>query len=71
MVLRWLTGPPGTYGHETVIRLELTPNKDGTCVRFTHSGFQDEASRDGHKENWPAAFEILDEVLARQKQQVR
>jgi hypothetical protein len=31
---------------------------------LTHSGFVSEKSRDGHKENWPLALEILDEALS-------
>ncbi len=61
--MTWLTGDGtqgGTEGAETVIRLELSPKDQGTAVRFTHSGFVNERSRDGHDENWPLAFEELE-----------
>jgi uncharacterized protein YndB with AHSA1/START domain len=64
----WLTGPPGTGGTETVIRVELTPQPNGTHVQLTHSGFHDEKSRDGHADNWPAALQHLDAVLSAQRQ---
>jgi uncharacterized protein YndB with AHSA1/START domain len=61
--MTWLTGngtQGGTEGAETVIRLEISPKDQGTSVRFTHSGFVNERSRDGHDENWPLAFEELE-----------
>lgn len=64
----WLTGPPGTGGTETVIRVELTPHADGTHLKLTHSGFHDEKSQQGHADNWPAALQHLDEVLSAQRQ---
>lgn len=65
--MTWLTGngeKVGTEGAETVLRIELTANGETTRVRLTHSGFVNEASRDGHAENWPLALEILDEALS-------
>ena len=59
----WVTGEGGTEGAETVIRVELTAQEDGTLLRLTHSGFCHEKSRDGHAENWPEALEILDKAL--------
>jgi uncharacterized protein YndB with AHSA1/START domain len=61
--MTWLTGKPGTYGAETVIRIELTPQESGTAFRMTHSGFEDEAAAKGHKDNWPLALEELDQKL--------
>lgn len=64
--MTWLTGDGeevGTEGAETVIRLELTPKDNGTQVKFTHSGFVNERSRDGHAENWPLAFDELERAL--------
>jgi uncharacterized protein YndB with AHSA1/START domain len=63
IVMTWLTGPPGTAGNETLLRIELTPNADGTHLRLTHSGFGDEKSRQGHADNWPAGLEVLDDAL--------
>lgn len=63
VVMTWLTGPPGTSGNETLLRIELTPNAEGTHLRLTHSGFGDETSRQGHADNWPAGLEVLDDAL--------
>ncbi len=69
--MTWLTGQGGTAGAETVLRIELTPTDKGTIFRLTHSGFADESSRDGHKDNWPSGLETLDEELAKAKVGVR
>jgi uncharacterized protein YndB with AHSA1/START domain len=63
--MTWVTPPAGTEGTETVIRVELTPNENGTHVRFTQSGFADKASLDRHEKNWPAAFDGLEEAIAK------
>jgi hypothetical protein len=65
--MTWVTGngtPEGTEGAETILRIELVPIGGATEVRLTHSGFVSEESRDGHKENWPLALEILDDALS-------
>ena len=61
--MAWVTSPEGTEGAETIIRVELAPNKRGTLLTLTHSGFANEASRDRHADNWPEALEILDDAL--------
>ena len=61
--MTWLTGKPGTYGAETLIRIELTPNGEGTNFRMTHSGFDEADHAKGHKDNWPLALEELDQKL--------
>ncbi|MCA8981154.1 MAG: SRPBCC domain-containing protein [Planctomycetes bacterium] len=64
--MTWLTGNGeaiGTEGAETVLRIELEPDGDGTALRLTHSGFVSERSRDGHAENWPLALECLEAAL--------
>ncbi len=64
--MTWITGngtEVGTEGAETVIRVELTPTDSGTRVHLTHSGFVNERSRDAHQENWPLAFEELDNAI--------
>lgn len=68
VVMTWLTGDGtdvGTQGAETVLRVDLKPEGDGTRVQLEHSGFVSEASRDGHAENWPLALQILEEAIAR------
>ena len=67
VVMTWLTGNGGTFGAETVLRVELIPQEDGTLLRMTHSGFEDEASCRGHEDNWPAGLDFLDEALSSQK----
>lgn len=64
--MTWLTGngtEVGTFGAETILRIELEPHEGGTRLRLTHSGFVSEASRDGHAENWPLALDILNQAL--------
>ena len=61
--MAWVTWPGGTEGAETVLRIELSPRKEGTLLRLTHSGFCSEASRDGHADNWPEGLEVLDKAL--------
>ena len=62
--MTWLTGKDGTFGAETVIRIELVPQDEGTVLRMTHSGFENEAAAKAHKDNWPLALEELDKKLA-------
>ena len=61
--LTWLTGPTGTKGAETVVRVELTQEGTGTRLRLTHAGFSDQESRDGHEAAWPAGLAHLDEQV--------
>ncbi|MGE0527501.1 MAG: SRPBCC domain-containing protein [Bdellovibrionales bacterium] len=63
--MTWVTGKGGTFGAETVLKIELTPEASGTRLRLTHSGFEDEKSRDAHKAAWPEALEVLDKALQR------
>jgi uncharacterized protein YndB with AHSA1/START domain len=63
IAMTWVTGAGGTEGAETLIRIELVPQGEGTLLKMTHSGFRDETSRDGHEANWPEGLETLDEIL--------
>ena len=67
VVTTWLTGTLGTAGAETLICIELTPNEHGTFLKMTHSGFYDQKSCDGHKDNWPEALDCLEEALSKRK----
>jgi uncharacterized protein YndB with AHSA1/START domain len=49
--LTWLT-EAGTRGHETVLTIELRPERDGTVQRLTHRGFPDDEVRAGHEAAW-------------------
>ncbi len=62
--MAWVTGKGGTFGAETVVRVELTQKDQGTLLRLTHSGFEDEKDRDGHRDAWPEGLKILDDALA-------
>ncbi len=61
--MTWVTGTPGTGGAETVITIEFTPNDDGTLLTLSHAGFSDARTRNGHREAWPQALEILDDRI--------
>lgn len=45
--------------------LELEAQEEGTLLTLSHTGFYNEASRDGHEEAWPEGLAHLDECLAR------
>jgi uncharacterized protein YndB with AHSA1/START domain len=61
--LTWVTGAGGTKGAETIVTVELLPNKSGTLLRLTHAGFPDEESRDGHQQAWPVILANMKERL--------
>jgi uncharacterized protein YndB with AHSA1/START domain len=65
VVMTWVTGKDATFGAETVVRVELTPVKEGTLVRLTHSGFDDAQACKGHEEQWPSGLETLEDCLRR------
>lgn len=61
--LTWVTGEDGTKGAETVVPVKLTPKEDGTLLKLTHTGFPDEASRDGHEQAWPVVLDQLEQKM--------
>jgi uncharacterized protein YndB with AHSA1/START domain len=66
----WVTGPGGTEGAETVLKVDLNAGTEaGTTLRLTHSGFTDEASAKRHAESWPQILAHLDDVLSGQRWQ--
>jgi uncharacterized protein YndB with AHSA1/START domain len=56
--LTWVS--PGTKGAETVVTVELMPEK----LRLTHAGFPDEETMKQHEQAWPAVLTQLDERMA-------
>jgi hypothetical protein len=61
--MSWVTGRNGTWGAETVVRLEIFPADSGSRVRLTHSGFYEAAAAIGHADAWPQVLRHLDNVL--------
>ncbi|WP_343488434.1 SRPBCC domain-containing protein [Allomuricauda sp. d1] len=59
--LTWITGPNGTKGAETVVKVTFEPLNRGTDLTLTHSGFLDEESKNQHKEAWPEVLKQMDE----------
>ncbi len=55
----------GTHGVETVLRIEIAPDGDGSLLRLTHNGFRDETTSAEHGEAWEQLLrERLDPMLA-------
>ncbi len=61
--MTWLTGKGGTFGAETVIRIKLVPQDQGTLFHMTQVGFDDEKAAKAHADNWPLALDELDQKL--------
>lgn len=60
----WVTGDgahEGTWGAETILKIQFNPSANGTKLVLEHTGFVSDRSRDAHAENWPLA---LDELAA-------
>lgn len=62
--LTWVTGVPGTNGAETVVKVELAAQSDGTLLTLTHSGFPNEELKDGHAQAWPQGLVLLEQRMA-------
>lgn len=58
--MTWVTGPSGTMGAETVLRINLIPQENGTLLRLSHCGFPDEESKSGHALAWPMVLKQLE-----------
>jgi uncharacterized protein YndB with AHSA1/START domain len=59
----WLDGD-GVAGPETRVTVTLEDAEGGTLMRFSQTGFETAASRDGHGDGWSQCFERLAACLA-------
>jgi uncharacterized protein YndB with AHSA1/START domain len=59
--LTWVTA--ATKGAETVVTVELAPDKGCTVLRLSHAGFPDEESRQRHDQAWPHVLAHLDQCM--------
>jgi len=56
----WIANWHDDKTRRTVVRWELTPTKDGTHVKVTHSGLAQEAvARKDYSGGWPGVVEML------------
>jgi uncharacterized protein YndB with AHSA1/START domain len=62
--MTWVTGRNGTWGAETVVRLEISPAEPGSRIRLTHGGFYAADAANQHGEAWLRVLEHLDDVLS-------
>jgi uncharacterized protein YndB with AHSA1/START domain len=56
----WIANWHEDKSRKTIVRWELTPTKDGTHVKVTHSGLGEEAvARKNYSGGWPGVVEML------------
>jgi uncharacterized protein YndB with AHSA1/START domain len=63
--LCWVTGKNGTEGAETVVRIQLIPEGEGTKLVLAHSGFYSETACEQHRQAWPQILVHLDNCLVK------
>lgn len=54
----------GTQQQETIVKLEMKPDGDGTLLTLTHERFPGAESRDNHEEGWTVIMSKLSEALS-------
>jgi uncharacterized protein YndB with AHSA1/START domain len=60
LVYTWIANWHDDKTRRTLVRWELTPTKDGTQVKVTHSGLAEEAvARKDYSGGWPGVVEAL------------
>jgi uncharacterized protein YndB with AHSA1/START domain len=60
----WIANWHDDKTRRTVVRWELTPTKDGTHVKVTHSGLaQEAAARKDYSGGWPGVVESLKQFV--------
>jgi uncharacterized protein YndB with AHSA1/START domain len=60
----WIANWHDDKSRRTVVRWELTPTKDGTRVKVTHSGLAQEAgARKDYSGGWPGVVESLKQFV--------
>lgn len=62
--MTWLNAE-GTRGAETVLTIELSPNKKGTLLRLTHKGLPDEEAIDGYRKAWNLGLDELEKTYSK------
>jgi uncharacterized protein YndB with AHSA1/START domain len=60
----WIANWHDDKSRRTVVRWDLTPTKEGTHVKVTHSGLAQEAvARKDYSGGWPGVMEMLKEFV--------
>lgn len=64
LVFTWAWEEDGVPGHEMLVSVDFAADGDKTHLTLTHTGFENEESREGHNQGWCSSFECLTEILA-------
>ncbi|MFY9675978.1 MAG: SRPBCC domain-containing protein [Terriglobales bacterium] len=66
LVYTWIANWHINKQRKTVVRWELTPIANGTCVKVTHSALANEtAAREDYRGGWPGVMQKLKEFTER------
>jgi len=64
LAFTWAWEENGVPGHEMLVTVDFEEDGDKTRLTLTHTGFENEESREGHNQGWCSSFECLTEILA-------